>query len=321
MASYVVNTNIDNKQEQEKDRWCKLAYANLVNNWLISNNINPKKILGKVPQCRFKCNCYYAHKREEITLLKYLKEFNDFNKAELDIYKHYSIMKSLIIKNKSKLSTIQKKIINESDLNDFITVLRIWRNFNCEFSKQSKSWKPRSSSKFKFRHEIPSFEYENCDMMWAIYKYTKKCEQFIEMKSKISTKSKIVIDELCRRDKNCKNGCHEIDEMICIDDMIKGQCNCKYKTKDIIKEKIKNLKKDSEESKNLVEDMYKVKKHLTLEGLIPFEIQRNNHVSQGKKTLKNTLNSEELEKKMKEGLSIKDRIKNNKKRLAFLSKD
>lgn len=316
MTSYVVKNN--NNNNQEKDRWCKLAYANLVNNWLKANNINPKKILGKVPQCRFGDNCYYAHCREEIILLKYLKDFNDIDKSKLDIYNHYFIMKDLIIKNKGKLTINQKKMVNDLDLEDFINVLRLWRDLNCEYSRLRKEW--NSSSRFKFRHQIPSFEYENSDLMWALYKYTKKCEQFMDMKSRISTKSKMKIDDLCRRDKNCKNGCHENNEMICIDDIIKGTCNCKYKTKSIIIDKLKTVEKDSNEEKELTDNLYNVKKHLTLEGLIPFNIAKNTAESE-KKSSKNTLDSKTLEKKMKEGLSLKERINSNKERLSFLKKD
>ena len=288
MTSLVVTNNKNNNQE--KDRWCKLAYAKLVNNWLIGNNINPKKILGRVPQCRFGDNCYYAHCREEIILLKYLKDFNTLDKSTLNIYEHYLIMKNLITMNKSKLTLKQKKVINDSDLEDFMCVLRLWRDLNCEYSRLKKEWKSKSSSKFKFRHEIPSFEYENSDLMWALFKYTKRCEQFIDLKNKISTKSKITIDNLCRRDKNCKNGCHEINEMICIDDMIKGNCNCKYKTKSIINEKLKSVAKGSDEEKELIDNLYNVKRHLTIEGLVPFDIARER--SSMKKSSANTLDSE-----------------------------
>lgn len=318
MTSHVVQNNKNNNQE--KDRWCKLVYADLVKNWLIGTNINPKKILGNVPQCRFGDNCYYAHCREEIILLKYLKNFNDIDKSEIDIYNHYFIMKNLIIKNKGKLTIKQKKIVNDLNLENFINVLRLWRDLNCEYSRFRKEWRSNSSSRFKFRHEIPSFEYEDSDLMWALYKYTKKCEQFMNLKSKISTKSKLKIDELCRRDKNCKNGCHENNEMICIDDLIKGSCNCKYKTRSIIIDKLKIAKNYSNEEKELTDNLYSVKRHLTLEGLIPFNIAKDTSESD-KKLSSNTLDSKTLEKKMKEGLSLKERINSNKKRLSFLKKD
>ena len=101
--------------------------------------------------------------------------------------------------------------------------------------------------------------------------------------------------------------------------MIKGNCNCKYKTKSIINEKLKSVAKGSDEEKELIDNLYNVKRHLTIEGLVPFDIARER--SSMKKSSANTLDSETLEKKMKEGLSLKDRLKSNKKRLSFLKKD
>ncbi len=324
MSSLVNSYNNNNTQENTKDRWCILAYANHIKIFLKNNGMDPKLYgLDKVKRCRFKHNCYYAHKRSEISLLPYLEDFNKSDKSKLNILDHYLIMKNLLIKNKAKLKIKEKNMINESDLDNFFVVLELWRNFNCEYSRISKDYKKnrfKYQNRFKFAHLIPSFDYDNSDKMWAVYKYTRYCNEFKKLNQNIKQCVKINIDEVCRRDKNCKLGCHEDFELICTDDLIKGSCNCKYKNKEILLKEIKEMEENKIDTKEKIEHLYKVKKHLTLEGLVPFNALKEKHLDDKKKSGKqNEISNEKLQENLST-LSLNKQREKNKSRLSFLKK-
>lgn len=235
--------------------------------------------------------CLGAHNKNEIKLNDNIKNFNNMDYSKLDLLHYYNVMKNLILNNKKNLESKHKKIIDVTNLSDFINVLYLWYDLAYYYGKYSKNYYDiKDKIKYKTKNSIPNFKFDNEDLMWVLYKKIKKCDNHWNLIDCIRSKKKFPVKKLCTGDINCKFGYHITGNSICIDDLINGKCNCEYNNikNDIIKLK-KNIRKlenklKEENSKNTGEELlilneklkkyesinHNTKKHLTNYGLICF---------------------------------------------------
>lgn len=327
-----VNPNCGNKSEEELISQVKSR--KIYNPFRTRFNPGEKRYFLRI--CPYGADCKGAHSKEEIVLEDKHKRFLKYNMKDLDIVKYYNIMLSLINKNKKSVFidlnkfefrkllvekdiSLDKDRISNLDSNNFLDVLHLWRDIAYIYGVISKNlvrrWKgkgkPPPSCGYSYVREVPKLSFgipiEEEDLMWSMNKYTRECGIHKKVLSNLHNKVKFSIKECCGGDINCKFGSHYVNEMVCTDDLITGQCNCENKTifNDIKKVKIKikelqnnisnekdtkkisNLNSQLQDNKSklvkLNKDVLDVKIHLTEKGLVPFTEQIEKFKSEQKK--------------------------------------
>lgn len=264
--------------------------------------------------CPYGDECKGAHSKDEIVLEDKYKRFLSYRMKKLNLVKYYHIMLNLIRKNrKSIFSDLNKfefkKILIEKEINmdknriikldenNFITVLHLWKDlaFIYGIIKKNISLKLRYKGKgrptptcgYLYKKNVPNFSFDGLsieeeDLMWALNKYSRSCEKHKRVLYNLRNSIKFSLNECCGGDINCKFGSHYDNEIICIQDLLTGDCNCEnkfYKVDlDSLNSKLKNCA-DSEKS-DILKNIDKLKNielvtkmHLTTCGLKPFKIQ------------------------------------------------
>jgi hypothetical protein len=313
MSSLAYDSNY-NKNKNE--RWCFNEYVFHVNSYIKRNYPNNTNNIKNIKKCFHGKKCWNAHSSSEIKLYPYLVRFNNTDKKNINLYENFIIIKNLLIRNKSKMKLEDKNIISRTDLNDFMKVLELWRNMNSKYSRILQSWKPNYEG-YKFKHEIPNLEFKNeeSDIIWGLYKYTRKCEDYEKLKDDIIKNIKLDPACFCRRDLNCKNGCHDLTKLICISDLLTGSCNCKNRNINSLRKEIEKMKNEDKDISKKLKELGNCKLHLTLEGLIPFNISKENSEKKNLKIESSKLDTNKLNLKIKEGFVLE-----NIKKLSFLNK-
>jgi len=300
--------------ENTKNLWCRDAR---VKNIISILNRNPFR-QGRgchIRECN-KTDCRGAHTKEEIKILPHLLKWDRLDKSTVNFPEIYFEIITVINDEKSKLKLVdsdkvpvivaEKTIkLNLNELN-FIELIQLWRELACYYRKISKETQRRKDWKFPhppklhqsgyiYSDEVPGFYLSDKleDYIWALERMTNYCKKQIDFVENIKNKQYITIWDICLGDKNCKEGVHYLDEILCIDDFLTGTCNCMpSKTDEINKEieKIKstfadiNIKPKQKEQltvelrKNLNKlDMAQRSIHYTEQGMKSFNIQLENY--------------------------------------------
>ena len=171
---------------------------------LLCRHVLYSKLTGEYNTCKFGEDCRGAHSEENIILYPGNKLFNELDKSIYNFLLLFGEIKKTIIseKYKIKLERHVNTIDNIDKLNN-IELLQLWRELACYYRKISKTDKA-----------IPQFdlkEYE--DVAWAFERKTKLCKTFLEE----NNKGNINKDKICCGSYNCKEGVHNINELIYYD--------------------------------------------------------------------------------------------------------
>jgi hypothetical protein len=326
--------------------------------------------------CPFGSECKGAHSKDEIILDPKYDRFLNFKMKNLDLVKYYHMMLKLIRQNKSNILSdlnkrdflkmlVEKEIqlnrdrVKNLDESKFIDVLHLWRDLAFMYGMIKKNLGLRNRKWQGKRKPIPTFGYslprdvpnlkldipiEEEDLMWALNKYTRTCKKHQRVLENLNTGTKFSIKECCGGDINCKFGSHYINQRICIDDLIKGDCDCLNKDfqvkinkltsdKKSIQSDLKILQSESQK-KNLTDKLNQIVKdlekledikqnsniHLTYEGLKPFDIQMNEFLLKMKKqeedptSIKSMMKSLKIEKNASDVNDDNDNRNNNQVR-------
>lgn len=281
--------------------------------------------------CPFGSECKGAHSKDEIVLDPKYKNFLNFKMKNLDLVKYYHMMLKSIRQNKNNiLSDLNKtnflKMLVEKEIrldknriknlneSNFIDVLHLWRDLAFMYGMIKKNLGLRNRKWQGKRKPIPTFGYslvkdvpnlkldiptEEEDLMWALNKYTRVCKKHHRVLTNLKDGNQFSIGECCGGDINCKFGSHYVNQRICIDDLIKGKCDClnkdfQVKINKLVSDK-RSIQSDlkilqlEDQKKNLTDKLDKIIKelekleaiklntniHLTYRGLKPFDIQMN----------------------------------------------
>jgi len=292
------DTTTDNKIIQPpKNLWCRETYAHYI---IKTNNHNPFR-QGKgynIRHCTYCNNCRGAHSLEEIRTYPYIYYWNNLDKSKYNFVNMFINIISVINRDKSKInsfSSFNEKISKINTMN-FIEVLQLWYDLSCHYRKIAKElpkkqyWKSpiphvTKSSGYVFADDVPGFYLDDKtleDNAWAFVRMTRFCNTYLTFNNKIKKQENVTIWEICLGEINCKEGVHNINESICIENFLTGKCSCNTKEEfDSIKlnlqEEINNSTNTKEyehinKKKSELNDMQR-KIHYTECGMKPWNIQ------------------------------------------------
>jgi hypothetical protein len=297
------DTTTDKIIQPPKNLWCRETYAHYI---IKNNNYNPFR-QGKgynIRHCTYCNNCRGAHSLEEIRTYPYIYYWNNLDKSKYNFVNMFVNIISVINRDKSKInsfSSFNEKISKINTMN-FIEVLQLWHDLSCYYRKIAKElpkkrdWKSpiphvTKSSGYVFADDVPGFYLDDKtleDNAWAFVRMTRFCNTYITFNNKIKKQENVTIWEICLGEINCKEGVHNINESICIENFLTGKCSCNTKEEfDSIKlnlqEEINNLEEINNSTntkeyehinkkKSELNDMQR-KIHYTECGMKPWNIQ------------------------------------------------
>ena len=213
------------KDDNNKTIWCRSYYG-------MELNRQGYKITDIYP-CKFRESCRGAHTCEEIIEKSHIKKWKKSDKSHIDILDLMEKVLDILEKNKElvqntkyrcKLLTINKMTINELFIfwyDIFYYHHRIAKDLPAKKSWSNSKSKPLPIEGYNFKDDVPDFYIENDDL-WAIERSLHLCEKFKSLDKSV----KISVKNICIGDINCKEGAHDINDLICMDDFIKGTCSC-----------------------------------------------------------------------------------------------
>ena len=283
------------------------------------SNVNTKP-------CTFGDICRGAHSIETMKIKPHIYQWKKIDKSKFDFINiHMEVLKS-IKENKQKMfpNNIFSERVSMIDGLNFIELINLWRELACYYRKIGKelprknSWKLSVQPKphvsgYIFSDEIPYFSLNDIeDYIWGFERVTILCKKEQVLKKKINDYDTISMNDICLSSSNCKDGVHNIDELLCISDFLTGSCECEKKEsfdmkhsnliqeKQQLTNKLQNnlYQKDRDIAKNALNKIssqinkHKRKLHYTDDGMIPYNIQYSEYVA--KKNLERKQKEEQI---------------------------
>lgn len=206
--------------------------------------LKPTDVFKQTNGCNLRrCNksddeCRGAHSKDTIQPLPHIEKFNKLNKSKYNWVKLYLDVKQVLQNDLAKLFDVNhKQYLTELSTMDFISMIQLWRNMSCIYRKLAKELPSNiysgikiQSNSFTYSEEVPKFMIPTDgleDIAWAFERLTRQCSMNQLLISNIKSNIKITIWDMCLATGiNCKEGVHEINEMVCKDDFITGSCTC-----------------------------------------------------------------------------------------------
>jgi hypothetical protein len=226
MAS-ATKSSVNNSASRTKTHWCMSQLC-------ITLNKQGHDIVG-FQFCRFGATCYNAHKEEDIEkkpLIAMWERIKDFSKFDLG-----AMMDNILeVMNKSKDLVNNPKYrsgITHIDKLNFVELLTFWFDIACHHRRIAKElpskrkWqdtksKPMPMEEYHFQEDVPQFNLENEDNVWALERALHMCPD----QAKLCKTRRMNMNEICGGAFNCKKGVHKMEDLICIDNLLTGECSC-----------------------------------------------------------------------------------------------
>ena len=219
MASY------NNDDNNVKSIWCRSHYGMKLN--------RDGYHITEIYPCKFGIKCHGAHTPDEIVEKYKIKNWKKSDKSNINILELMERVINILEKNRemvqnikyrSKIQNIHKMRIDEL----FIFWFDIFY-YHHNISKKlptKKSWtdnksKPMPVEGYNYKDDVPCFYIDN-EEIWAIERMMHMCPKFLALDKSI----KMSVKDICIGDINCKEGSHDINDLICIDNLITGSCSC-----------------------------------------------------------------------------------------------
>lgn len=213
-----------NEDTTSKNLWCRDAKANDIIKII---GYNPFRVCrgAHIRECIYGEKCRGSHSREDIKIYPYIQKWSNVDKSTYNFPEMHEDILLSINRDKVKLKSNSYLFNEVSNINrmNFIEVLNLWNNLATYYRKMAKEQNNTN--------DIPDFHLNEKieDNAWAFDRLTKFCQMHKSLKEKISQKIPVIIWDICLGETNCKNGCHYLDETICIDDFLTGSCTCTSK--------------------------------------------------------------------------------------------
>jgi hypothetical protein len=232
MASY------NNDENNIKSIWCRSYYG-------MKLNQQGYKITEIYP-CKFGDKCHGAHTSDEIIEKSKIKKWKKADKSNINILDFMERVINILEKNRemiqnpkyrAKIPNIHKMRIDE--------LLMFWYEvfyYHHNISKKlptKKAWtdtksKPPPVEGYNYKDDVPNFYIDNEDI-WDLERMLHMCPKHLALDKTVRTSVK----DICVGDINCKEGAHDINDLICISNLITGSCGCvPLEEYDITKSKI-----------------------------------------------------------------------------------
>jgi len=213
--------------QRTKTHWCQSQRC-------ISLNKEGYDIVG-FQFCRFGATCYNAHKEEEIEkkpLVAMWERIKDFSTFDLG-----AMMDNILeVMDKSKQLVNNPKyrsgMANVHSLG-FVELLAFWYDIACHHRRIAKElpskrkWqdtksKPMPMEEYHFQEDVPQFYLQNEDNFWALERALHMCPD----QAKLSKNRRINAKDICVGAFNCKKGVHKMEDVVCVDNLLTGECQC-----------------------------------------------------------------------------------------------
>jgi hypothetical protein len=230
---------------------------------------------------------------EEITVAPHIKNFSDLDKSKFNFVNLYLAIKNILIEQKHMMKQGQEKLENIDSL-DFIQLLREWRDIVGYHRKIAKTLPTKidgipaiEEHGYQFYEEVPGFYLSDTfeDYAWALERITKLCPENESFNQKIRDGEKPIVWDMCLGETNCKSGVHYSEDLLCLDDFIKGECSCLKKEES--EEKVQKLQMKLNQLKERHEKIQE-KKAIYPQN-IPNFLKEENKVNQKMVQIKNEL--------------------------------
>lgn len=284
--------------QSAKTLWCSYQYSE---NMIKSLGYNPFRE-NYIHSCKYGNSCRGAHVESEIKLSPEVIKFNSYNKGKIDWVKIYLDIISVIKRDSVKIKPTKDinyniDIIHEGRSKDFITIVQLWKQLASYYRRLCKDEALFATSGYDYVEDIPRFRLsENFeDIVWPFERMTHSCLIYSNLMSSIEMRKKISIRDICIAPGiNCKSGYHKINEMLCIDNFMSGECKCETEEEynlhcANLQAKIKEIS-DVHKIKKLQEKLDKLLASRSIHyNIIPFNIQYNNYMDlmeRGKEEIK-----------------------------------
>ena len=318
-----MTTQKSDTHENKKNLFCITARANEIISLIGYNPFTTQGKEYRIRECRYGTDCKGAHSKEEFQNFIHISRFNNLDKSAFNFPELNAEILQVLNNDKMKMKGGEKfkdklKIINELN---FIELVQLWHNLACFYRKIAKEVPKMKmnheekihGSGFKFSEEVPRFFLSelNEDFCWSFVRLTNYCATHQTFREKIYKKEPVTIGEICVGHSNCKEGVHNLHELLCKDNFLSGNCSCVTKeTFNREKESLENRMKELEqkmktetnkkkldkiklEFKKVENNLYMHQRsiHFTEMGMVPFNIQNEAY---------NAILKEESDKKIKE---------------------
>ncbi len=243
MASY------DNDDNNIKNIWCRSYYG-------MELNKKGYKITEIYP-CKFGDKCHGAHTSDEIIEKSKIKKWKKADKSNINILDFMERIIDILEKNRemiqntkyrAKVSNIHKMRIDE--------LFMFWSEmfyYHHNISKKlptKKAWtdnksKPLPIEGYNYKDDVPNLYIDNEDI-WDLERMLHMCPKYLALDKSV----RMSVKNICIGDINCKEGVHDLNDLICIDNLITGNCSCV------------SLEKYDMDKSNIIDDINKINTQL-----------------------------------------------------------
>ena len=218
MSSYDNDDNI-------KSIWCRSYYG-------MKLNKDGYKITEIYP-CKFGDKCRGAHSCDEVIEKNSIKKWKQCDKSHINILELKEQVIEIIEKNKEMVQNTKYRMkilnINNMRIDELFTFWYEIFYYHHRISKElptKKAWtntksKPAPIEGYNYKDDVPNFYIENDDL-WSIERMMHMCPKFISLDKNV----RMSVKNICIGDINCKEGAHDTNDLICIDNLITGTCSC-----------------------------------------------------------------------------------------------
>ena len=235
---------------QDKTSMCHFEYARILG------------ITNSTP-CRYGKDCIGAHSIDEIKIKSHIIEWIKCDKTEINLGSIKQAVINSLMKGKTMISNIPYCTqIQKVHTLPFDKLLTLWFDIACHYRKLAKTlsskrdWHdikslPQPIEGFHFSNEVPTFQLQDDmkpprwteDNVWALERTLHICPVSLHMKTE-----RLTFNNFCCGADNCKKGVHNIEHLVCMDDLLTGKCLCIPHSVIIIERtKIEKLIKENKE--------------------------------------------------------------------------
>lgn len=203
----------------DKLSFCRVMYGKYLNSVGF-------KITNIHYDCRYGDDCRGCHNPTEFRIMPHITKWEKKNKTNINLLEIQQSILRVFTEEGSKVRNLKYKssIVHANTL-PFNELLHYWFDITCYHRKIKKTLKSNSLVEgYSNMRDVPCFYLPNEDDVWALERVLHFCSEFknmIDMKGKPTS-----VRDICIGHKNCKHGVHELKDLVCIDDLLKGTCSC-----------------------------------------------------------------------------------------------
>lgn len=177
--------------------------------------------------CTYGDKCRGAHAPSQLVKSSHITAWEKKNKSTINVLTMKNTIYSSLNEGATNVkSTKYKSKLSHISTMKFDELLSLWFEVACYHRKIIKELKTGSSisNGYSNIHDVPRFLLANEDDYWALERVLHMCPKHLNMISSKGTP--ISIKDICTGADNCKDGCHQYKDVVCIDNLLTGSCSC-----------------------------------------------------------------------------------------------